>query len=31
MIIFLSSGRGVLFNGCIAMLMIYKVGLQDRS
>lgn len=31
MIMFLSTGRAVLFNVWIAMLMIYKVDLQDRS
>lgn len=31
MIVFLSSGRAVRFNGWIAILMIYKVDLLDRS
>lgn len=31
MIMILCSDRAVLFNGWIAMLMIYRVGLQGRS
>jgi len=30
-ITFLSSGRAVLFSGWIAMLMVYKVDLQESS